>query len=64
MNYTQVLRMQAESLPASDSAGKRKLLEAARSEIRYALYHNPSVADLTQQLASIEVDLARLGSAN
>ena len=64
MNYTQVLRMQAESLPANDTEGRRKLLQNARSEIRYALYHNPSVADLTQQLATIEVDLARLGAAN
>ncbi|MBM3986883.1 MAG: tetratricopeptide repeat protein [Planctomycetes bacterium] len=64
MNYTQVLRMQAQNLPASDIAGKRRLLEQARSEVRYALYHNPLVADLTQQLATIEVDLARLNTPN
>jgi len=64
MNYTQVLRMQAQNLPASDVDGKRRLLEQARSEVRYALYHNPQVADLTQQLATIEVDLARLNTPN
>lgn len=64
MNYTQVLRMQAQNLPATDAEGRRKLLETARSEVRYALHHNPQVADLTQQLATIEVDLARANATN
>ena len=64
MNYTQVLRMQSQNLPASDVDGKRKLLEQARSEVRYALYHNPQIADLTQQLATIDVELVRLNASN
>ena len=64
MNYTQVLRMQSQNLPASDIDGKRKLLEQARSEVRYALYHNPQIADLTQQLATIDVELVRLNASN
>ncbi len=60
MNYTQILRMEAEGLPLGDTAGRTKLLKEALSEIRYALYHNPGQNDLLQQEANLQMQLAVL----
>jgi tetratricopeptide (TPR) repeat protein len=69
MNYTQILKMEATAeLQAANSPPKpedvltpadhleagRALLEEALSEIRYALFHNPGVADLQTQQAQLQ----------
>ena len=62
MNYSQILRMEADGLPLSDKAGRTRLFEEALSEIRYALHHNPGQADLLQQEANLQMQLAALAS--
>jgi alpha-tubulin suppressor-like RCC1 family protein/predicted membrane-bound spermidine synthase/tetratricopeptide (TPR) repeat protein len=57
VNYTQILRMRALEKPV-DSPERRELLERARSELDYALFHNPGVKDLLDRRAEVEVLLA------
>ncbi|MCC7011166.1 MAG: fused MFS/spermidine synthase [Planctomycetes bacterium] len=66
MNYTQILKREASEryakAPGDPAAIEetRALLSEARSEINYALYHNPNVGDLQQQLAQIQAMLGSL----